>query len=92
MDIRPSATRKAIGWSLLVLGVLGCVLPFLQGFLFLALGVFVLRDQHAWAARGWGWLAQRWPGAVARVEAMEEGLTRRLSDWGRRARRMLGRA
>ena len=32
--LRPSAARKATGWSLLGLGVLGCVLPFLQGFLF----------------------------------------------------------
>ena len=51
--LRPSISRKVSGWCLLVLGVLGMVLPFLQGFLFLVLGVFVLRDQHIWAARRW---------------------------------------
>ena len=49
--LRPSFHRKILGWAMLVLGVLGLVLPFLQGFLFLAFGVFVLRDQHIWAAR-----------------------------------------
>lgn len=89
--LRPDAARMAAGWSCLVLGVLGCILPFLQGFIFLALGLFVLRDQHLWAARGWGRLAGRFPGAVSRIERMEQGLTRRLHGWGQRVRRLLGR-
>jgi hypothetical protein len=90
--LRPSLTRKATGWSLLVLGVLGLVLPFLQGFLFLALGVFVLRDQHIWAARRWGWVAGRWPQHVAKVEEMEASLGRRLAGARERIRRLFIRA
>lgn len=90
--LRPDATRKATGWAFLVLGVLGLVLPFLQGFLFLALGVFVLRDQHHWAARWWTKVENRWPGAVVRIEAMEAKMSVRLANWGGRARRLLGRA
>ena len=86
MEFRPSIKRKATGWSLMGLGVLGLVLPFLQGFLFLALGLFVLRHQYLWAHRGTGWVASRWPGTVAKAEAMEERLFIRM----RRIRHQLG--
>ncbi len=89
--MRPDAGRKATGWGFLVLGALGLVLPFLQGFLFLALGVFVLRDQYRWAARWWGKVERRWPAAVGRIEALEGRVSLRLADWGGRARRLLGR-
>ncbi len=89
--LRPSRGRKGLGWFLIVLGVLGLVLPFLQGFLFLALGVFVLRDQHIWAADRWAWLARKWPDAVAKVERMEASLSQRLAGWGDRLRRALRR-
>ena len=77
---RPSWQRKLAGLGLLVLGVLGLVLPILQGVLFLALGLFVLRDQYGWARRGMARLEARWPKQVARVEALEG----RLVAWGRR--------
>lgn len=89
--LRPSFSRKATGWLLLALGVLGLVLPFLQGFLFLALGVFVLRDQHIWAARRWGWVARRWPGQVSRIEAAEASLGRRFAGAADRVRRLFSR-
>lgn len=90
--LRPCLPRKFMGWSLLLLGVLGLVLPFLQGFLFLALGIFVLRDQHIWAARRWGWVRRRWPQHVARVEEMEASLSRRLAGAAERVRRLFSRA
>ena len=71
MEYRPSLKRKALGFSLLFLGVLGTVLPILQGFLFLALGLFVLRDQYAWAHSGMEKLRSRWPNQVAGVESLE---------------------
>ena len=76
----PSLKRKIGGIALLVLGVLGLVLPILQGGLLLGLGVFVLRDQFGWARRAMGWLRQRWPRTVDGVEAMEA----RLLGWSRR--------
>ena len=78
MEFRPSVRRKAAGISLLGLGALGLVLPFLQGFLFLALGLFVLRHQYPWAHRGMGWISGRWPGAVNQAESME---TRFIARW-----------
>ena len=80
MPGRPSLTRKLAGFALLGLGALGLVLPILQGILFLALGLFVLRDQYAWAHRGMDWLRRRWPRQVQGVEATEE----RMIAWFRR--------
>ena len=95
MEYRPSLPRKIAGWTLLFLGVLGMVLPFLQGFLFLALGLFIMRHQYLWAHRGMGWVERRWPGAVTKVESMEGRMierTRGLATGLRvRTRRLLGR-
>jgi hypothetical protein len=80
MEHRPSLKRKAAGFSLLFLGAIGTVLPILQGFLFIALGLFVLRDQYAWAHNGMEWLRRRWPQQVQGVEGMEA----RMIAWFRR--------
>ena len=89
--LRPSLPRKTMGWSLIVLGILGTVLPFLQGFLFMAAGLFVLRDQHIWAARRWQWLAGRWPQHVGRIEALEARVAARFAGWRARVKRLFGR-
>jgi hypothetical protein len=83
--LRPSWPRKLTGYVMLFLGVLGLILPFLQGFLFLAAGTFVLRDQHVWAARLWAKIIARWPSLAERAEGMEAGALART-------RRLLGRA
>lgn len=72
MDLRPSRRRKALGIGCLLMGPVGLVLPVLPGFLFVALGVFVLRDQYAWAHRGVGMLERRWPHLMPAIEAREE--------------------
>jgi hypothetical protein len=90
--LRPCIYRKSMGWGLLGLGAVGLVLPFLQGVLFLALGTFVLRDQHVWAARRWGWVAGRWPHHVGKVEAMELSMQRRVAGARERVRRLFRRA
>lgn len=84
--LRPSLPRKIMGWAMLALGVLGLVLPFLQGFLFLAYGVFTLRDQHIWAARRWAWVAGRWPEMVGKLEVMELRMLMRMRHLAMRFR------
>ncbi len=91
MEYRPSLPRKVVGFLLLVVGVLGVVLPILQGGIFLALGMFVLRHQYMWAHRCMGWIETRWPNAVRKVEGMEERLIGRMQGWAARGRRLLGR-
>jgi hypothetical protein len=73
------------------LGVIGVILPFLNGTLFLALRMFVMRHQYVWAHRGMGWVAGRWPDMVGKVEAMETRLIARLRDQAGRLRGFLRR-
>ncbi len=40
---------QATGYTFLVLGVLGLFLPFLQGFLFIAIGLLILARHAVWA-------------------------------------------
>jgi hypothetical protein len=89
MQLRPSIRRKVAGFLLLALGVLGLVLPVLQGGLFLALGLFVLRHQYGWAHRGMEWARRRWPRATERVEALEARLVAWFRRQGQRLRRLL---
>ncbi|MGK5643492.1 PGPGW domain-containing protein, partial [Streptomyces sp. URMC 126] len=44
-----------LGYSFLVLGVLGLVLPFLQGFLFIFIGLILLSKHASWANRSLGY-------------------------------------
>ena len=72
MDLRPSRRRKALGIGCICMGPVGLVLPILPGFIFVGLGVFVLRDQYVWAHRGIGVLERRWPHMMPVIEAREE--------------------
>jgi hypothetical protein len=81
MEYHPCWKRKLLGWSLLTLGVVGTVLPVLQGVLFLVLGLFVLRHQYLWAHRGMVWAEGRWPGAVGRAERFEARTIEGVRAW-----------
>jgi uncharacterized protein len=37
------------GWSFILLGIVGLILPVLQGVLFILVGVIILSSQYAWA-------------------------------------------
>jgi uncharacterized membrane protein YbaN (DUF454 family) len=50
------AARTAAGVSLLVVGVIGCILPVMPGIPFLVAGVAVLGTDHAIVRRGRQWL------------------------------------
>jgi hypothetical protein len=80
VELRPSWKRKTAGFGLMGLGVIGLILPFLNGIIPMALGVFMLRHQYVWAHRALGPLQRRWPAAMTRVEGMED----RTLAWGRR--------
>jgi hypothetical protein len=51
----------ALGWTLLVLGVIGLFLPILQGILFIMLGLLVLSWHNPWAERLLARLIARFP-------------------------------
>ena len=50
-----------LGWSFLLLGVIGFILPILPGIPFLIVGLLVLSGEHVWANRTLGWVRQRFP-------------------------------
>ena len=92
MILRPSRRRKALGAGCLLMGPVGLVLPILPGFIFVGLGVFILRDQYVWAHRAVGVLERRWPHAIPAIEAKEERAMAwmerkidRVQGWFRRA-------
>jgi hypothetical protein len=84
--------RKAAGISLLFIGVLGVILPILHGGIFLALGLFVLRDQYGWAQRGMAWLRERQPGLCDKAQAMETRLIAWCARQAQRLRRAISQA
>jgi len=92
IELRPSFRRKLAGWVLMLVGVLGLILPFLNGTLFLVAGMFVMRHQYAWSQRGVAWAAGKWPGMMARVEEIEGKLAIRARRGEARLAAMFRRA
>lgn len=80
VDLRPSFKRKLAGWGLIIFGVIGIILPFLHGMIFLLLGVFMMREQYLWAANAIVPLQRRFPGMMAKMDGMEA----KTIAWGRR--------
>ena len=79
-----------LGWTFVLLGVAGLMLPFLQGVVFLVLGIVLLAREHAWAARPLDRLKQRFPRLAAAAEAAEaraKAILRRIAErFGRSGR------
>ena len=71
----------ALGYTFLVLGLLGMFLPILQGFLFLFVGLIILARHAPWAERLLGYLRQksrRLDRAIIKAEA-------KTHEWRERA-------
>jgi len=68
-----------IGWSLVVLGVLGLFLPVLQGVLLLLAGLSVLSSEYVWAHKILQRLRARFPGLSMRLDGAETWARARLS-------------
>lgn len=91
VTLRPSLSRKLIGFGAFVVGALGLILPIIPGLPFVALGVWVMREQYLWAARGVETIRTRWPQAIPAIEAREQAA---LAWFARRTaplRRVFGR-
>ncbi len=68
-----------LGYAFLLLGVLGLFLPFLQGVLFLVVGLLLLARHAPWAERLLTRLKVRYP-VVARTAVAAEELAQRWID------------
>jgi uncharacterized membrane protein YbaN (DUF454 family) len=64
MESKTRLKRVAIyvvGWGFIILGILGLVLPILQGVIFLLIGLYILSSVSPWAARMLVRLRKRFP-------------------------------
>ncbi len=53
--------KLLLGWTFLFLGALGLVLPFLQGMLFILMGILLLSGTSEWATRVEQEFSRRFP-------------------------------
>lgn len=73
--------RLGLGWTFIVLGVLGLFLPFLQGVLFLAIGFALIAPDSPWAQDKLERVRRRYPQLAStfdRAQARAEGLIARV--------------
>jgi uncharacterized protein len=76
------------GWGFILLGIVGLVLPFLQGILFILIGLIILSSRYAWARHLLAKLRKRFPkisavadNSAARIAARLRGFSvRHKSD------------
>lgn len=64
METKSRLKRVAIhiaGWAFILLGIIGLVLPILQGILFILVGLLILSSVSPWAARLLDRLRKRFP-------------------------------
>lgn len=64
------------GWLFIALGILGLFLPFLQGILFILIGLTLLSVQHPWARKWFLHVLRRFPSA-------ERGLRKLLGKYSK---------
>ena len=62
----------ATGWLFIALGIAGLFLPFLQGILFLLIGLVILSTEYSWARRILGQVRTRFPKLDRLIKAAHE--------------------
>ncbi|MDI6760467.1 MAG: PGPGW domain-containing protein [Candidatus Brocadiaceae bacterium] len=68
------------GWIFILLGIAGLFLPFLQGILFLLIGLYLLSHEYTWAARLLTRVRERYPAMAQKLD----GIKARTKNWLRR--------
>ena len=66
--------KLAIGWGFVGLGIIGCFLPILQGFLFMAIGFFFLAEESPFFKKYIARLEQRYPEQMRKVHTFRESM------------------
>jgi uncharacterized protein len=65
------------GWAFILLGIVGLFLPFLQGVLFLLVGLIILSSEYVWAHRLLTKLRERFP----KIGSMADQATAKATAW-----------
>lgn len=64
------------GWAFIALGIAGLFLPFLQGILFLLIGLIILSSEYVWAHHLLRKLRERFPKIAAQMDQARERVER----------------
>ena len=64
-----------LGWFLVGLGIVGLFLPFLQGVLFIMIGLAILSSRSTTVKRLLDLLEKRYPDQYQRIEALKDKAT-----------------
>lgn len=73
--------RLSLGYGFLILGFLGGFIPILQGWIFIALGLILLKDHAVWARRLSIWLRRKYP----KVRPAFKKAFQKIDEWLRKA-------
>ncbi|MBA4543920.1 MULTISPECIES: PGPGW domain-containing protein [Thermoactinomyces] len=71
--------KVVLGWTFLVLGIIGFFVPILQGFLFTLIGLILLSQTTPWAKRLLDRLRRRYPEIAVKSEKW-------IEKWGNKFR------
>jgi uncharacterized membrane protein YbaN (DUF454 family) len=72
--------RHIVGWPLLILGIVGLSLPFLQGILFIVLALTILAPEVPALRRLIEALRRRYPAVFEKAAEMKSALKRRFGQ------------
>lgn len=73
------------GWAFVLLGIVGIFLPFLQGILFMLVGLILLSTEYLWAQRLLGKIRARFPKLQLKLEKAADY----ANLWLRRIKRLV---
>ena len=74
------ALALVAGWTFIVLGVIGLFLPFMQGILFLMIGLTILSSEYVWAHHLLTKVRARFP----RIAIFSDQAREKATGWMRR--------
>jgi uncharacterized membrane protein YbaN (DUF454 family) len=72
--------RHLVGWPLLILGIFGLALPFLQGILFIVVALTLLAPEIPLFRRVIEALKKKFPAVFEKAAEMKESLRRRFGQ------------
>ncbi|MBN2686279.1 MAG: hypothetical protein JXR40_13445 [Pontiellaceae bacterium] len=72
--------KHILGWLCIILGVIQGFLPFLQGWIFVAMGVFLLADHVPFFGKIRDWIHRRFPDMTQRVHDIAERIRAKFTS------------
>ena len=77
---------QLIGWMFLVAGIAGLFLPFLQGILFIFVGLMILSSQFEWARKVLVNARNRFPKMAEQLDGFLQKMSKRFPSFNREPR------